>query len=113
MIFREPPRSALWVLAFVWRGHYGDSLTGDLIEQFQQGRSRWWFWRQVVVALLIAPLRSTVRKWLAVFGLVALGAYLSFRVLGFPDLTVEGSFPLGAAVAAVLISTRSFVIRPS
>jgi putative ABC transport system permease protein len=38
-----------------------------------------------------------------VFGLVALGAYLSFRVLDFPDLTVEGSFPLGAAVLAVLI----------
>lgn len=38
-----------------------------------------------------------------VFGLVALGAYLSFRILSFPDLTVEGSFPLGAAVAAVLI----------
>jgi putative tryptophan/tyrosine transport system permease protein len=38
-----------------------------------------------------------------VFGLVALGAFLSFRVLDFPDLTVEGSFPLGAAVAAALI----------
>ncbi|RAI42700.1 ABC transporter permease [Rhodoplanes roseus] len=38
-----------------------------------------------------------------VFGLVALGAFLSFKVLDFPDLTVEGSFPLGAAVVAVLI----------
>jgi len=38
-----------------------------------------------------------------IFGIVALGAFLSFRVLDFPDLTVEGSFPLGAAVAAVLI----------
>ncbi|PKP84682.1 MAG: ABC transporter permease [Alphaproteobacteria bacterium HGW-Alphaproteobacteria-2] len=38
-----------------------------------------------------------------VFGLVALGAFLTFRVLDFPDLTVEGSFPLGAAVAATLI----------
>ena len=35
-----------------------------------------------------------------VYGLVALGVYLSFRVLSFPDLTVDGSFPLGAAVAA-------------
>ena len=32
------------------------------------------------------------------FGLVALGVFLSFRVLNFPDLTVDGSFPLGAAV---------------
>ncbi|WP_152207178.1 ABC transporter permease [Marinobacter changyiensis] len=38
-----------------------------------------------------------------IYGLVAFGIYLSFRVLHFPDLTVDGSFPLGAAVAAVLI----------
>lgn len=37
------------------------------------------------------------------FGLVALGVYISFRILDFPDLTVDGSFPLGAAVCAVLI----------
>jgi putative tryptophan/tyrosine transport system permease protein len=35
-----------------------------------------------------------------IFALVALGAYVTFRVLDFPDLTVEGSFPFGAAVAA-------------
>ena len=38
-----------------------------------------------------------------VFAFVAIGVYLAFRVLDFPDLTVDGSFPLGAAVAAVLI----------
>ena len=38
-----------------------------------------------------------------VYALVALGVFLSFRVLNFPDLTVDGSFPLGAAVAAALI----------
>ena len=37
------------------------------------------------------------------YGLVALGVYLSFRVLDFPDLTVDGSFPLGGAVVAALI----------
>ncbi|MGJ8530159.1 ABC transporter permease [Maritalea sp.] len=38
-----------------------------------------------------------------IFGIVALGAYLTFKILDFPDLTVEGSFPLGAAVAATLM----------
>lgn len=38
-----------------------------------------------------------------IFGFVALGTYLTFRLLKFPDITVEGSFPLGAAVAATLI----------
>ncbi|MER9316222.1 ABC transporter permease [Mesorhizobium sp. M0659] len=39
-----------------------------------------------------------------IFALVALGVYISFRVLDFPDLTVDGSFPLGAAVAAAMIA---------
>lgn len=37
------------------------------------------------------------------YSLVALGVYLSFRAINFPDLTVDGSFPLGAAVCAALI----------
>ncbi len=36
-----------------------------------------------------------------IYGLVAMGVFLSFRVLDFPDLTVDGSFPLGASVFAV------------
>ncbi len=38
-----------------------------------------------------------------VYALVAIGVFLSFRILDFPDLTVDGSFPLGAAVCAVLL----------
>jgi putative ABC transport system permease protein len=37
------------------------------------------------------------------YGFVALGVYITFRVLSFPDLTVDGSFPMGGAVAATLI----------
>lgn len=39
-----------------------------------------------------------------IFALVALGVLISFRILRFPDLTVDGSFPLGGAVAATLIA---------
>ena len=39
-----------------------------------------------------------------IYGLVAVAVYLSFRVLNFPDLTVDGSFPLGAAVVAAAIT---------
>ena len=38
-----------------------------------------------------------------VFGLVAIGVYLTLRVLAFPDLTVDGSYTLGGATTAVLI----------
>lgn len=37
------------------------------------------------------------------YGIVAIGVYLTFRIINFPDLTVDGSFPLGAAVSATLI----------
>ena len=39
-----------------------------------------------------------------IFALVALGVFISFRLLRFPDLTVDGSFPLGGAVCAVMIA---------
>jgi len=38
-----------------------------------------------------------------VFGLVAIGVYLTLRVLAFPDLTVDGSYTLGGGTTAVLI----------
>lgn len=38
-----------------------------------------------------------------IYALMALGVLISFRVLDFPDLTADGSFPLGGAVAGVSI----------
>ena len=50
-----------------------------------------------------------------VFGLVAVGMYLTFRMLNFPDLGVEGSFPLGGAVVATLIvkGVNPFLATPA
>lgn len=42
-----------------------------------------------------------------IYALMALGVYLSFRILDFPDLTVDGSFVTGGAVAAAMIVTGS------
>lgn len=38
------------------------------------------------------------------YGLLGVGLFLTFRILDFPDMTVEGSFPLGAAVAVSAIT---------
>jgi putative ABC transport system permease protein len=38
-----------------------------------------------------------------VFGIMALGVYITFQVLNFPDLSVDGTFPLGAAITAKII----------
>ncbi len=39
-----------------------------------------------------------------VYGIMVVGVYLTFRILDFPDLTVDGSLPLGASISAVAIS---------
>ena len=39
-----------------------------------------------------------------IYGILALGVYITYKILDFPDLTVDGSFPLGAAVTAAVIT---------
>jgi hypothetical protein len=65
----KPPRLAAWILQ-----HFGpelnqEALAGDLSEAFQQGRSKGWYWRQVLAAIrwrrLIRPLLgSALMGWL-------------------------------------------------
>jgi len=42
------------------------------------------------------------------FGIAALGVFLTYRILKFPDLTVDGSFVTGAAIASLLIVNHGF-----
>ncbi len=39
-----------------------------------------------------------------IYGILALGVYISYSILDFPDLSVDGTFPLGACVSAALIA---------
>jgi len=39
-----------------------------------------------------------------IYSIMALGMYITYKILDFPDMTVDGSFPMGAAITAVMIS---------
>ena len=39
-----------------------------------------------------------------IYGILGLGVYITYKILDFPDLTTDGSFPLGAAVSAAMIT---------
>ena len=56
----------------------------------------------MLLGSLLRTIPISLEQGLA-YGLVALGIVITFRILAFPDLTVDGSFPLGAAVVARLI----------
>nr|WP_294494362.1 ABC transporter permease [uncultured Anaerosporobacter sp.] len=49
-----------------------------------------------------------------IFAILALGVYITYKILDFPDLSVDGTFPLGAAVTAVMITkgVNPFVTLP-
>ena len=38
-----------------------------------------------------------------IFSIMSLGVYISYKILDFPDLTVDGSFPLGGAITGILL----------
>ena len=42
------------------------------------------------------------------YGIAALGVFITYRILNFPDLTVDGSFVTGAAIASSLLVTHGF-----
>jgi hypothetical protein len=54
MTRRVPPRIALWVAERCGASYEREAFVGDLIEQFQQGESRWWLWKQVMMAVVFA-----------------------------------------------------------
>lgn len=53
----------------------------------------------IFVAILIGILEQGL-----IYSIMALGIYITYYILDFPDLSVDGTFPLGAAVTALLIT---------
>ena len=67
MIEPTPPQLATWLLKKCGSPYHGDSLAGDLIEQYREGRSRRWYWKQITAAILIARVRAIrTLPWTAV-----------------------------------------------
>ena len=67
MTERSPPKLAWWLLKHWGSPYQGEALAGDLFEQYQEGRSRAWCWRQVIAAIVLARWRFVgALPWAAV-----------------------------------------------
>jgi len=88
----QPPRLPEWLLRHFGASPNNDVIIGDLNEKYQAGQSRWWYWRQVLVAIVaglwnevtthrLLTLRGIVSGWLSLFVLMRLlePVYLSIR----------------------------------
>jgi hypothetical protein len=84
----KPPKLATWLLERLTSGYHNDPLAGDLIEEYGRGRSRDWYWRQVLIAILVSTKRTVAPRIL----------YATRRVV----------FHLAAEVSAVIVIITLF-----
>jgi hypothetical protein len=72
----KPPSVATWMLEHLVPGPRDEALAGDLLEGFRFGRSRGWYWRQVIAAIFIG-VSSELRKHGAVMLFAAVWSMLA------------------------------------
>ena len=85
----EPPALAMAILRRL--GPQQDALAGDLLEEYAAGRSKRWFYRQVLSAVTFAAIRDVRRRPLRAVAAIAMGwtvLLLGFTLLG--DRTAGG-----------------------
>jgi hypothetical protein len=99
MISRAPPPIAAWLLERLGPAYRNESLVGDLFEEYQQDRTRAWYWRQVIVAILIGQ-ASGLRRLL--FALLALSAGTLTWAGAAPNTPQPCTFQGSSAIYAAL-----------
>ena len=80
---KRAPGLATWLLVRFSSGPHGESIAGDLMEQYAAHPSRWWYWQQVLSAIR-AEIVSTLREntWRTAL-LVAVG-WAAYAATSFP-----------------------------
>src|ERR1700719_851213 len=103
----QPPRIATWLLRHFGSSPNNDVVIGDLNERYQQGTSRMWYWRQVLLAVAItwyAGIRS--HKLLAICVLVISRLHLLVATMVFRYLASGAANPLTVYVFTKLLPYR-------
>jgi len=105
MINLEPPRMAVWLLKQFASPYQRESLVADLLEMYRAGRSRRWYWRQVVTALILARARGLSSVVRPAFGTARTGlGTVLLRLVN--ALLVAGIIALGIGSLTQADTTR-------
>lgn len=64
---KDPPAIATWMLEHLTLGRKNEALAGDLLEEFSRGRPATWYWRQVLVAIVVGFAGELRTQWPAIF----------------------------------------------
>jgi hypothetical protein len=89
MTARITPPAATWLLKRTLSGPKAESLSGDLVEGYQRGRSRLWLWRQILMAIGIDAARDAAKHWLRAIGAVITGVALLMMFMVSTSVLVD------------------------
>ena len=87
----SPPSLATRLLESLVPQRTSEALLGDLIEQYEAGRSRTWYWQQVILALVISAGREGRTRKLHAVRAVVIG-YLTGASLSYFTTSLAGRF---------------------
>src|SRR5258708_2456849 len=131
----QPPSLATWLLEHVVARGQNEALAGDLLEDYNGGRSAAWYWRQVFIAIMVGFSKELRSRWMTIVfagvisgavswqqiwhsssfqSLFVLGTTLSWPASLFFSITLLSAFEavvLLVALSASLVATRSFSLR--
>jgi hypothetical protein len=74
----KPPFIAAWLLDRFGANPQHDAVAGDLLEQYRLGRSRFWYWREVITAIIVGTWAQFTEHPLMVLRAVAMGWLFAF-----------------------------------
>ena len=98
----NPPSLATKLLESLVPQRTSEALLGDLIEQYQGGRSRTWYWQQVILALVISAGREVRTRKLQAVSAVVIG-YLTGASLCYFTTSLAGAIRGTATRGAYLV----------
>ena len=90
----QPPKLATWLLERLVPGPHGDALVGDLVEQYRQGRSGSWYWRQVLVTIISGLAKDRMLRGAAVLGALLVLLLMIISVIRHPSSLGTGLFAM-------------------
>jgi hypothetical protein len=104
---QQPPRVATWLAQRLVSGPRRESLLGDLIEQYRQGRSGIWYWRQVLAAILVGIAHDLASHKTLALRAVTIGLTL-YYLFSFPVTWAAGIAGTWVSQQVILCEPESF-----
>jgi hypothetical protein len=104
---QQPPVIATWLAQRLVAGPRRESLLGDLIEQYRQGRSGVWYCRQVLAAILVGNVHVLATNKTLAFGALTIG-WTIYYLLSFPVTWVGGNAESWVSQQVIVCEPASF-----